>query len=85
VLVHLRKAETFARLGAGFEVSTTTAWRYVEEAVALLSARLPKLTQALRAAKLDGLAYRVLDGTLIVTDRFGRTGPTFRASTGCMG
>ncbi|GAA4300094.1 hypothetical protein BJY14_007839 [Actinomadura luteofluorescens] len=31
VLVHLRKGETFAELGAGAEVSTSTAWRYVQE------------------------------------------------------
>ena len=29
VLVHLRKGETFAEVGAGFGVSTSTAWRYV--------------------------------------------------------
>ena len=39
VLVHLRKAETFAGLAAGFDAGTTTAWRYVTEAVALLAAR----------------------------------------------
>lgn len=30
-LVHLRKNETFAQLGAGFAISQATAWRYVEE------------------------------------------------------
>jgi DDE superfamily endonuclease len=39
VLVHLRKGETFAGLAAGFGVGTTTAWRYVQETVALLAAR----------------------------------------------
>lgn len=43
VLVYLRKGETFDELGAGFGVSTATAWRYVEETVMLLSARSPKL------------------------------------------
>jgi Helix-turn-helix of DDE superfamily endonuclease/DDE superfamily endonuclease len=69
VLVHLRKGETFAELAAGFGVSTATAWRYVQETVMLLSARSPKLAQALRKAKKDGLHYLVLDGTLIPTDR----------------
>ena len=41
VLVYLRKGETYTELGAGFQVSTATAWRYVEETVALLSARSP--------------------------------------------
>ncbi|GAB3654574.1 hypothetical protein GCM10027589_13360 [Actinocorallia lasiicapitis] len=81
VLVHLRKAETFAELGAGYEVSAATAWRYVEETVALLSARSPKLTAALKKAKKDGLTHLILDGTLIHTDRsyFLRQAPRPRA------
>jgi Helix-turn-helix of DDE superfamily endonuclease len=39
VLACLRKGETFALLAAGFEVGTTTAWRYVNETVDLLAAR----------------------------------------------
>jgi hypothetical protein len=35
VLAYLRKGETFAELAAGFGVGTATAWRYVEETVAL--------------------------------------------------
>ena len=30
VLVHLRKGDTFPELGAGFEVSTSTAWTYLQ-------------------------------------------------------
>ncbi|GLZ09758.1 IS5 family transposase [Actinomadura sp. NBRC 104412] len=77
VLVYLRKGETFAELGAGFGVSTTTAWRYVEETVALLSARSPKLGQALRRAVRDGLLYVVLDGTLIPIDRVAADRPFY--------
>jgi hypothetical protein len=43
VLAYLRKGETFAELAAGFEVGTATAWRYVEETVAPLAARAPRL------------------------------------------
>ncbi|HEY9468002.1 MAG TPA: transposase family protein [Propionibacteriaceae bacterium] len=68
-LVHLRKGETFAELAAGFAVSTATAWRYVQEAIKLLSARSPKLDQALRKAAKDGLGYLILNGTLIAIDR----------------
>ncbi len=39
VLAHLRNGDTHARLAAGFEVSRSTAWRYVREAVDLLAAR----------------------------------------------
>ncbi|GAA4236963.1 hypothetical protein FHR32_006146 [Streptosporangium album] len=77
VLVYLRKGETYAELGAGFGISTATAWRYVEETVALLSARSPKLGQALRKAKRDGLHYLVLDGTLIRIDRIKADRPYF--------
>jgi hypothetical protein len=41
----------------------------VEEVVALLSARSPKLAQALAKATKDGLSHLILDGTLIYTDR----------------
>ena len=51
VLVHLRKGATFAELAAGFGVGTATAWRYVNETVALLAARAPKLRKAVRDAK----------------------------------
>ncbi|MFF4413919.1 transposase family protein [Streptosporangium sp. NPDC001559] len=76
-LVYLRKGETFSELAAGFGVSTATAWRSVEETVRLLSARSPKLRQAVRKAKKDGLHYLVLDGTLIRTDRVKADRPYF--------
>jgi hypothetical protein len=61
--------ETVAQLVAGYRVSTTTAWRYVNESVMLLPARSPKLGRALAKADKDGLGYLVLDGTLIPIDR----------------
>ena len=77
VLAHLRKGETFAELAAGFAVGTTTAWRYVNETVALLAARAPKLRQAVRDAKKAGYAYVVLDGTLIAADRVAADRPFY--------
>ncbi|MGW4796349.1 transposase family protein, partial [Nonomuraea sp. NPDC004297] len=77
VLAYLRRGETYTELAAGFGVSASTAWRYVEETVALLSARSPKLGQALRKAKRGGLHYLVLDGTLIRTDRIAADRPYF--------
>src|SRR5262249_47190588 len=76
-LAYLKNAETFAQLGAGFSVGTTTAWRYVNEAVELLSARSPKLAAALRKATKDGLGYVVLDGTLIPIDRLAADRPFY--------
>ena len=43
VLVYLRKGETFGELAAGFGVGTTTAWKYVDEA--LLAFFSPKLRE----------------------------------------
>ena len=42
VLACLRKGETFGEFPAGFGVGTATAWRYVNETVALLAARAPE-------------------------------------------
>jgi transposase InsO family protein len=76
-LAYLKNAHTFAQLGAGFSAGTTTAWRYVNEAVMLLSARSPKLTAALSKAVKDGLPYVVLDGTLIPADRVRADRPLY--------
>ena len=77
VLAFLRKGEAFAELAAGFAVGTTTAWRYVEETVALLAARAPKLRKAVRDAKKAGHAYAVVDGTLIPIDRVAADRPFY--------
>jgi DDE superfamily endonuclease len=77
VLVYLRKGDTFAVVAAGFGVSTATAWRYVNETVALLAARAPKLRKAVRDAGKAGHAYVVLDGTLIPVDRVAADRPFY--------
>jgi hypothetical protein len=68
-LAHLRNGDTPARLAAGFGVGATTAWRYIREAVDLLAAAAPTLTQVM--VRIAQLAYAILDGTLIPTDRLG--------------
>ncbi|MFD1044642.1 transposase family protein, partial [Kibdelosporangium lantanae] len=77
VLVYLRKGEPFAEVGAGFSVSTTTCWRYVTETVELLAQRAPKLRAALRRAVRQGMAYVIIDGTLIPIDRIAVDRPYF--------
>jgi hypothetical protein len=77
VLAYLRKGETFADLAAGFEVGTSTAWRYVNETVALLAARAPKLRKAVRDARKAGHAYVIVDGTLIPIDRVAKDRPFY--------
>ncbi len=77
VLACLRKGETFASLAAGFGIGTATAWRYVEETVALLAARAARLRKAVRDAARAGHAYVVLDGTLIPIDRVATDRPFY--------
>jgi hypothetical protein len=77
VLAYLRKGDPFAEIAAGFGVSTATAWRYVNETVALLAARAPKLRRALRDAREAGHAYVVIDGTLIPIDRLAADRPFY--------
>lgn len=67
VLAHLRNGDTYTRLAFGFGIGVATAWRYVQEAVALLAAAAPTLAEAMRVAVTK--AYVILDGTLISIDR----------------
>lgn len=66
-LAHLRNGDTYTRLAAGFEIGVTTARRYAQEAILLLSAATDDLDTAMRRIQL--LAYAILDGTLIPIDR----------------
>jgi hypothetical protein len=77
VLVYLRKGEPFAQVGAGFDVSAATCWRYVNEAVELLARRAPKLREALRKAEREKMAYVIIDGTLIPIDRIAADRPFY--------
>ena len=75
VLAHLRNGDTYARLAAGFGVGTTTAWRYVREAVDLLANLADDLQAA--SARAAGLAYAILDGTLVPIDRVADQKPYY--------
>jgi hypothetical protein len=65
-LAHLRNGDTYSRLAAGFEIGVSTAWRYVQEAIALLAASADHLATAMD--RIRRLAYAILDGTLISLD-----------------
>jgi Helix-turn-helix of DDE superfamily endonuclease/DDE superfamily endonuclease len=75
VLAHLRNGDTPVRLAGGFQVSVTTAWRYIREAVDLLAATAPTLAEAM--AGIARLAYAILDGTLIPIDRVANQKPYY--------
>jgi hypothetical protein len=57
-------------------ISTSTAYAYRDEAIALLAQLKPSLRNALLAAKAAGHSHVILDGTLIETDRISAPGPT---------
>jgi hypothetical protein len=63
ILAHLRKGETYCDLENGFGVGTTTAYRYLREALQVLAALAPTLEQAAQIAAAK--AYVISDGTLL--------------------
>ncbi|WP_437441427.1 transposase family protein, partial [Streptomyces aureus] len=72
-LAHLRCGHTCAQLAAGFSVGTTTAYRYIAEAVEVLAALAPDLASAVKAASRK--AFVILDGTLLAIDRIAADRP----------
>ncbi len=77
-LAHLRNGHPYVQLAAGFGVGTTTAYRYVTEAVEVLAALAPTLAEAVRAASMK--AFVLLDGTLLPIDRIAADRPFY---SGC--
>ena len=56
-------------LGRDHGVSRATAYRYVAEAVDVLSAQAPDLGEALERARAEGAPYVILDGKVFAGDR----------------
>jgi hypothetical protein len=56
-------------LGRDHGVSRATAYRYVAEAVDVLSQQAPDLPQALARAAAESVPYVILDGKVFATDR----------------
>jgi DDE superfamily endonuclease len=56
-------------LGAGFCISRATTYRYRDEAIAVLAAQAPELTEALHRVARDGWSHVILDGKVVDTDR----------------
>jgi hypothetical protein len=65
-----------AQLALDNQVSGSTAYRYLHEAIDVLAAAAPSLHGALLAARTAGYGHVHLDGTLIGTDRSRAIGPT---------
>jgi hypothetical protein len=77
VVAYLRKVETYADLACGFQVGTSTVYRYIREALALLAAMAPTLKQAIEVASRK--AFVILDGTVLRIDRVGMASGQNRA------
>jgi hypothetical protein len=69
VVAYLRKGETYSELACGFQIGTSTVYRYLREAIGLLAAMAPTLDQAIEVARHK--AFVILDGTLLRIDRVG--------------
>jgi hypothetical protein len=74
-LAHLRNGHPYAQLAAGFGIGTTTAYRYIIEAVEVLAALAPTLAEAVRTA--SSKAFVLLDGTLLPIDRIAADRPYY--------
>ncbi|MEW2079594.1 IS5 family transposase [Streptomyces sp. NPDC013433] len=74
-LAHLRNGHPYAQLAAGFGIGTTTAYRYITEAVDVLAALAPPLPDVVRAASTK--AFVLLDGTLLPIDRIAADRPFY--------
>jgi hypothetical protein len=67
-----------AQLAADNDIGSSTAYRYLHEAIDVLADRAPGLRGALLAARAAGHSHVTVDGTLIRTDRCHVPGPTAR-------
>jgi DDE superfamily endonuclease len=68
-----RDRTRIARLAVDHGISRATAYRYVAEAVDVLSAQAPGLDEALERALADGVPYVILDGKIFETDRLAES------------
>lgn len=73
VLAHLRCGDTHAQLAAGFGIGIATVFRCIREAIEVLAALPPSLTDAVQTA--SRLAFVILDGTLLPIDRIAADTP----------
>ena len=68
-LAWFRDKGDIPRLGRGFGLAQSTAYRYLDEVIEVLAARAPGLAEQLERALAEGTAYLILDGKVVDTDR----------------
>lgn len=66
-LAHLRCGDTYTQLAAGFGIGIATVYRNIREAIEVLAALAPTLTEVMMTATPK--AYVILDRTLLPIDR----------------
>ncbi len=81
VLVWFRKDENLRLLAAGFRISQATAYRYRDEAVAVLAATAPDLHDALRRVAEEGWSHVIVDGKLFDSDRLAEQTVSVKGET----
>ena len=68
-LAWFRDKGDIPRLGCGFGLAQSTAYRYLDEVIEVLAARAPGLQESLERALAAGAPYLILDGKVVDTDR----------------
>ena len=68
-LTWFRDKGDIPRLGAGFGLPQSTAYRYLDEVIEVVAARAPGLQEQLERALAEGVPYLILDGKVVDTDR----------------
>src|SRR2546423_693636 len=64
-LAWFRDRADVRRLGAGFGLPQSTAYRYLAEGIDVLAAEAPDLREALERAPAEGAPYVILDGKIV--------------------
>jgi hypothetical protein len=68
-LAWFRDKGDIPRLGRGFGLPQSTAYRYLDEVIEVLAARAPGQQEQLERALAEGVPYLILDGKVVDTDR----------------
>src|SRR6266496_2667456 len=68
-LAWFRDKGDIPRLGRGFGLPQSTAYRYLGEVIEVLAARAPGLAEQLERALAEGVPYLILDGKVVDTGR----------------
>ena len=68
-LAWFRDKGDISRLGRGFGLPQSTAYRYLDEVIEVLAARAPGLREQLERALAEGVPYLILDGKVVDADR----------------